>query len=92
MGMGGFGRSRAQRYEPKDGRRVTFDDVAGIDDVEEEVAEIVDLLRHPERYRRLGATPPKGVLLSGPPPSWPGPSPARPTCPSTRRRPRSSSR
>jgi cell division protease FtsH len=66
-GIGGLGRSRAQRYQPEQGRRVSFDDVAGIDDVEEEVAEVVDLLRHPERYRRLGATPPRGVLLSGPP-------------------------
>src|SRR5205823_2129624 len=66
-GIGGIGRSRAQRYEPGTGRRVTFNDVAGIDDVEEEVAEIVDFLRHPDRYRRLGATVPKGVLLSGPP-------------------------
>jgi len=41
--------------------------VAGIDDVEDEVAEIVDFLRNPERYRKLGATVPKGVLLSGPP-------------------------
>jgi cell division protease FtsH len=66
-GLGGFGSSRAQRYEPEAGRRVRFNDVAGIDDVEEEVAEIVDFLRNPERYRRLGATVPKGVLLSGPP-------------------------
>jgi cell division protease FtsH len=66
-GIGGFGRSRAQRYDPEAGHRVTFEDVAGIDDVEEEVAEIVDFLRNPERYQRLGATAPKGVLLSGPP-------------------------
>ncbi|HEX2192267.1 MAG TPA: ATP-dependent zinc metalloprotease FtsH [Acidimicrobiales bacterium] len=66
-GLGGFGSSRAQRYEPEAGRRVRFTDVAGIDDVEEEVAEIVDFLRNPERYRRLGATVPKGVLLAGPP-------------------------
>jgi cell division protease FtsH len=66
-GLGGFGSSRAQRYEPEAGRRVGFADVAGIDDVEEEVAEIVDFLRHPDRYRRLGATVPKGVLLAGPP-------------------------
>ena len=66
-GLGGFGSSRAQRYEPETGHRVGFEDVAGIDDVEEEVAEIVDFLRNPDRYRRLGATVPKGVLLSGPP-------------------------
>ena len=63
----GLGKSRAQRYEPEAGRRVCFDDVAGIDDVEEEVKEIVDFLRNPDRYRRLGARAPKGVLLSGPP-------------------------
>ncbi|HEX2275312.1 MAG TPA: ATP-dependent zinc metalloprotease FtsH, partial [Acidimicrobiales bacterium] len=67
MGLGAFGASRAQKYEPEKGRRVRFEDVAGIDDVEQEVAEIVDFLRHPDRYRRLGATVPKGVLLAGPP-------------------------
>ena len=66
-GIGGIGRSKAQRVEPGAGPRVTFADVAGIDDVEEEVAEIVDFLRNPDRYRRLGAAAPKGVLLSGPP-------------------------
>jgi cell division protease FtsH len=66
-GIGGIGRSKAQRYDPEAGRRVTFADVAGIDDVEDEVAEIVDFLKNPDRYRRLGATVPKGVLLSGPP-------------------------
>ncbi len=65
--IGGLGRSPAKRYEPEAGRRACFADVAGIDDVEDEVAEIVDFLRNPERYRRLGARPPKGVLLSGPP-------------------------
>jgi cell division protease FtsH len=64
---GGLGRSKAQRYDPEAGKRVTFEDVAGIDDVEDEVAEIVDFLKNSERYRRLGATVPKGVLLSGPP-------------------------
>ena len=67
-GMGfGLGRSKAQRYTPEAGPRTTFDDVAGIDEVEQEVAEIVDFLREPDRFRRLGATVPKGVLLSGPP-------------------------
>ena len=63
----GIGRSRARRYEPETGRRTTFADVAGIDEVEDEVAEIVDFLRNPDRYRRLGAMVPKGVLLAGPP-------------------------
>jgi cell division protease FtsH len=66
-GIGGIGKSKAQRYDPDATKRVTFEDVAGIDDVEDEIAEIVDFLRNSERYRRLGATVPKGVLLSGPP-------------------------
>ena len=66
-GLGGLGRSRAQRYEPEGRSRTTFADVAGIDEVEDEVSEIVDFLREPEKYRRIGATIPKGVLLSGPP-------------------------
>jgi cell division protease FtsH len=65
--LGGFGRSRARRYEPETGRRTTFADVAGIDEVEDDVAEIVDYLRNPDRYRRLGAMVPRGVLLAGPP-------------------------
>lgn len=47
--------------------RVDFNDVAGIDEVKNEVAEVVDYLREPEKYRRLGAKLPKGVLLTGPP-------------------------
>jgi len=66
-GIGGIGKSKATRYDPDASKRVTFEDVAGIDDVEDEVAEIVDFLKNAERYRRLGASIPKGVLLSGPP-------------------------
>jgi cell division protease FtsH len=66
-GLGAFGRSRATRYQPDAGPRTTFADVAGIDEVEHEVREIVDFLRHPQRYSRLGARIPRGVLLSGPP-------------------------
>ena len=66
-GLGGFGRSRATLYQPDAGPRTTFADVAGIDEVEHEVREIVDFLREPERYSRLGARIPRGVLLSGPP-------------------------
>jgi cell division protease FtsH len=66
-GLGGLGRSRARRYEPESGPRTTFADVAGIDEVKNEVSEIVDFLREPQKYRRIGATIPKGVLLSGPP-------------------------
>jgi cell division protease FtsH len=47
--------------------RVTFEDVAGIDEVEDEIQELVDYLKHPEKYRDLGARAPKGVLLSGAP-------------------------
>jgi cell division protease FtsH len=66
-GIGGFGRSRAKLYQPEAGPRTTFADVAGIEEVEQEVTEIVDFLREPEKYRRLGAQIPHGVLLSGPP-------------------------
>src|SRR6185436_16709742 len=47
--------------------RVTFDDVAGIDEAERELAEVVDFLKNPGRYRKLGARIPRGVLLYGPP-------------------------
>jgi len=63
-GIGGLGRSRAKRYESSE-QRTTFADVAGIDEAEEELVEIVDFLRNPDRYRRLGGMIPKGVLLSG---------------------------
>ncbi len=66
-GLGGFGRSPATRYRADAGARTTFADVAGIDQVEHEVGEIVDFLRDPQRYTRLGARIPRGVLLSGPP-------------------------
>jgi cell division protease FtsH len=65
--LGSFGRSRATLYSPDAGPRTTFADVAGIDEVKSEVTEIVDFLREPEKYRRLGAKIPRGVLLSGPP-------------------------
>jgi cell division protease FtsH len=61
---GMLGRSRARRYEP--GREtITFADVAGIDEAKQELTEIVDFLRDPEKYRRLGGRIPRGVLLSG---------------------------
>ncbi len=67
-GVLGFGRSRARRYDAQEGKSaVTFADVAGIDEVEAELVEIVDFLKQPEKYRRLGGTIPKGVLLVGPP-------------------------
>jgi cell division protease FtsH len=65
-GISGFGRSRAQRVEPAD-QHVTFADVAGIDEAKEELTEIVDFLKDPDKYRRLGGRIPRGVLLTGPP-------------------------
>jgi len=66
-GLFGIGASRAKRYDITDETRVTFADVAGIDEVEAELAEIVDFLREPEKYQRLGGSIPKGVLLIGGP-------------------------
>src|ERR671920_724694 len=63
----GVGRSRARRYDKEQGTRVTFDDVAGIDEAENELVEIVDFLKDPEKYTRLGGAAPKGVLLVGAP-------------------------
>jgi cell division protease FtsH len=64
--LGAFGRSRARRYEPA-GPQITFADVAGIDEAKAELAEVVDFLRQPGKYARLGGRIPHGVLLSGPP-------------------------
>jgi cell division protease FtsH len=66
-GLMGIGRSQAKRYDAEGAARVTFDDVAGIDEAENELVEIVDFLKAPERYTRLGGTAPKGVLLVGAP-------------------------
>jgi cell division protease FtsH len=65
-GLMSFGRSRARRVEGSD-LPVTFHDVAGIDEAKEELHEIVDFLKNPDKYLRLGAKIPRGVLLSGPP-------------------------
>jgi cell division protease FtsH len=65
-GLMGIGRSRARRYDNQQGK-VTFDDVAGIDEAEHELVEIVDFLRDRQKYSRLGGAAPKGVLLIGSP-------------------------
>ena len=65
--LGGFGRATARRFQHGEQERVTFDDVAGIDEAEDELVEIVDFLKRPERYRALGARIPRGVLLYGSP-------------------------
>ena len=67
MGGGLLGAGRARKPVDPESVRVTFDDVAGIDEVEAEISEIVDFLRDPGKYRRVGARAPKGVLLSGAP-------------------------
>ena len=65
-GAMGFGKSKAKMLTEKQGR-VTFDDVAGIDEAKEELQEIVEFLRHPQKFSRLGGQIPKGALLVGPP-------------------------
>jgi cell division protease FtsH len=70
-GMGGaltgIGQSRARRYDQEQESKVTFNDVAGIEEAENELVEIVDFLKDPQKYTRLGGTAPKGVLLIGAP-------------------------
>ena len=65
-GAMGFGKSRAKLLTEKQGR-VTFDDVAGIDEAKEELEEIVEFLRNPQKFSRLGGQIPRGALLVGPP-------------------------
>ncbi|CDM66415.1 ATP-dependent zinc metalloprotease FtsH [Pyrinomonas methylaliphatogenes] len=62
-----FGRNRAKIYDRSEEQKVTFADVAGVDEAEAELVEIVDFLKHPQKYQRLGGRIPKGVLLVGPP-------------------------
>ncbi|MGA1234343.1 MAG: ATP-dependent metallopeptidase FtsH/Yme1/Tma family protein, partial [Lutimaribacter sp.] len=65
-GAMGFGKSRAKLLTEKHGR-VTFEDVAGIDEAKDELQEIVEFLRNPQKFSRLGGKIPKGALLVGPP-------------------------
>jgi len=65
--LGGFGRTTARRVQAGETERVSFEDVAGIDEAEDELVEIVDFLKNPQRYTKLGARVPHGVLLYGPP-------------------------
>ena len=58
-----FGKSRARLYSPEKGK-VTFADVAGVDEAKQELEEIVDFLKHPKRYGEIGAKMPKGIMLS----------------------------
>ena len=67
MGLMGIGKSKARRYDQEQSGKVTFNDVAGIDEAENELVEIVDFLKDPSKYTRLGGTAPKGVLLVGAP-------------------------
>src|ERR1700674_3172781 len=64
--LGAFGQSKARLYDPEK-VGTTFADVAGIDEVRQELEELVDFLREPQKYERLGGMVPKGVLLIGPP-------------------------
>lgn len=61
-----FGKSRARLFNKDSNEKITFDDIAGIKEAKEETIEIVDFLKHPQKYRRLGARIPKGILLIGP--------------------------
>jgi len=66
-GVMSFGKSRAKLHKEDERRLVTFSDVAGLDEEKEELAEVVDFLKFPKKYRNLGARIPKGILLVGPP-------------------------
>lgn len=64
--LNGFTRSTAKRFEPSD-QAISFDDVAGLEGVKADLKEIVDFLKSPEKFQKLGGRVPKGVLLNGPP-------------------------
>ena len=62
-----FGKSRARLFTPTDGKTVTFEDVAGADEEKEELKEVVEFLKNPQKFSAMGARIPKGVILVGPP-------------------------
>ena len=62
-----FGKSRARLFTPTDGKNVTFEDVAGGDEEKEELKEVVEFLKNPQKFSAMGARIPKGVILVGPP-------------------------
>ena len=66
MGPMGFGKSKAKLMTETEGKK-TFDDVAGVDEAKEDLQEIVEFLREPQKFQRLGGRIPRGVLLVGPP-------------------------
>jgi cell division protease FtsH len=66
-GLFGFGQSRAKRFNVATTTRISFDDVAGVDNAKRDLQEIVQYLKDPQRFRKLGAKIPRGILLMGPP-------------------------
>jgi len=78
-----FGKSRARLLSMQQ-KKITFKDVAGVDEAKEELKEIIEYLREPQKFQKLGGRIPKGVLLVGPPEPakrcWRGPWPAKQTC------------